>query len=580
MLNRALQWFENQNLKHQLGVVATHRRHLSCHFNPLNPQDVQQVLEHLLQTPPQCPSSAQKWFELYGEFSCAMSEAWSILELLCHLHPHQSEILTLIRDYEFQISPLVNSHRDALMRCYLDSPLKVFMHSDDRSLLERDFRFRLANSQTNLTKRLQEESELVREYRGFFSNSKLSFLGRVVSAGVVVGKLQDSSEEIRKRAYFTYWEFVGKNQKFLQQNFSQLLEVRRDLARVSGRADYVQYAFTDLGRMDYSPDQCQEFRNSILECVVPLVTVLHQKMESSNPFKPWNANHWPHLIPPLKQDVCDTHGFIKKVEMLCLQLGTTFHASFKELVNMGGLDIVPRSTKSPGAFCVSLHESRIPFVFGNFSPSFKELMVILHEIGHSMHVFFSRNVSNVFLRQPGLDFCEVAGIGFELLSGLYFDLFLDSKDVKTAKSFQLHHILSFWPFMAMIDGFQHHVYSSESSGDTQRNEIWKSLSRQYRPYIDWSDAPEFEELGWFSRHHVFTNPFYYFEYGVAQLGAIQLWLQSTQNPQEAIRNYSNGLALGAQRSLPELFASMKTHLRFDSSFLRGLIGEIALHLEV
>lgn len=254
----------------------------------------------------------------------------------------------------------------------------------------------------------------------------------------------------------------------------------------------------------------------------------------------------------------------------------SFGNVFQEMLQNNLFDVRSRHGKAPGAFCTTLHETKRAFLFANLNATFKDSLTLIHEFGHSLHTYSFTQINNILVRQPGLEFCELASIGLELLSNRYFnELWEDPREQQLAVCYQLFNMLSFWPFMAMIDEWQHAVYSSAETPTTkERNTLWKDLSRKYRPHWDWSGCGKWEELGWLSRPHIFTSPFYYIEYGMAQMGALQLWLASKKNYSAVVEKYMRGLSLGGQRSLPELFSACGLQFDFGEELLGKLCDEI------
>ena len=219
-------------------------------------------------------------------------------------------------------------------------------------------------------------------------------------------------------------------------------------------------------------------------------------------------------------------------------------------------------------------------MFGNFGTNLRDVFTFIHEFGHCLHGSAVTHINNILLRHPGFEFCELASIGLELLAVKFLsELWPSAEDAHNALRYQLFQMLQFWPFMAMMDEWQHSVYAAEKilSGH-ERNELWCQLSRKYKPHLDWSECKEFEELGWLSRQHIYTSPFYFIDYGIAQIGAVQLWSHSKQNYSLAVEKYMRGLSLGAQLNLPNLYNEIGVKFDFSSDLLKKLCVEIIQEL--
>ncbi|WP_397601263.1 M3 family metallopeptidase, partial [Silvanigrella sp.] len=387
----------------------------------------------------------------------------------------------------------------------------------------------------------------------------------------------------RKSAFLTYWNFVKDNEEKYQEIFENLLINRKKQAACVQAEDYTDIAFAELGRMDYGKEDCAEFRNSIYHEVIPVIKELSNRQKESlksDCIAPWDISIWPDLMPEKLPANGNLNHLISSMQNITSKIHPSFGKLFNEMRKHNLIDIAPRKGKAPGAFCVTFQESGYPFVFANFGGNFRDAMTFMHEFGHAIHGYAVSNIDNVLLRHPGFEFCEVASIGLELLaSPFYSDLWVNKKDSNKALSFQLFHMLNFWPFMAMMDEWQHKIYSSkEIPTAEQRNKIWRDVSKKYRPQVNWDGYDDIEELGWLSRPHIFTSPFYYIDYGIAQSGALQLWKKSKNNYNQAVLNYISGLSLGSQKSLQGLFEATGLKFDFGRKSLKDLCHEIQMEI--
>ncbi|MBX9704345.1 MAG: hypothetical protein K2X39_09360, partial [Silvanigrellaceae bacterium] len=443
----------------------------------------------------------------------------------------------------------------------------------------RDFMVRKKYAHSSLASLQIEEMQLAREYKAFMAHSVTDFQGKKNHVSLVVGKLNSSDPSLRKEAFFSYWEFIRREEKTLQNFFDKLLENRRQQAKRAQASSYVPLAFAELGRTDYTPEDCAQFRNSILRTILPhLQSLLPSQLSSleASELAPWNYAHWPDLSPASPPAYGNMDELFKGMKTIVNHIHPSFAHLFEKMLSFGLIDIKPRAAKAPGAFSVTFHESKMPFLFGNFAANFKDAITFLHEFGHSIHGFAVSQIENILVRHPGYEFCEVASQGLELLASPFFKVWWPREgEGQKALGLHLFHMLSFWPFMAMVDEWQHRIYSAENFVEAQeRNRIWKELSRKYKPWVNWGGMEELEELGWFSRPHLFTSPFYFIDYGIAQLGAIQIWLHSKEDYQSAVHNYIRAISLGAQRSLPELFAAAQLDFCFSDDLLNKLASKM------
>lgn len=555
------------------------RNFLNENFNPLNKEDVRHVLSLLSTDIPFDFKSAADWYGLFHEASCAISEAHTILELKLSLHVSDLKLENDLHNFEEHILSQLLSIRSELMDIYISSPWRNAMHLYDNDRIINDIKIRRNYTCSEISKLQIEENQLIREYKRFSHTAKTSFEGKSTLVSVVVGKLNDNDSRVRKLAFMSYWEFMKTNEEKYQDLFDSLIINRRKQAECVRARDYIDIAFAELGRFDYGRSECDLFRDSIYQEVIPVINSLsisQKKSLKTDQIFPWDISFWPELMPekmPAKGNVKDLYTAIQNIVS---KIHPSFGMLFNEMTKNNLIDIFPKHGKAPGAFCATFQECGYPYVFANFGGTFRDAITFIHEFGHAIHGYAVSNINNILLRHPGFEFCEVASIGLELLASPFFsELWSDKNDSSKALSFQLFHMLNFWPFMAMIDEWQHQIYSAKDFlSSNQRNEIWRTISKKYRPQVDWSGLEDFESLGWMSRPHVFTSPFYYIDYGIAQSGALQLWKKSKENYAEAVRNYISGLSLGAQKSLQGLYEATGIKFDFNRDIMKNLCTEI------
>lgn len=549
------------------GKTAKKRRALDENFDPENARHVKEVIDFLKSNPPSDFESASKWFELFTELSDAINELQTRLDLELSLNAKDETQTKRIESFEREILSQLMISRAPIMDIYLQSPWRRSMHSDDRNKIVEEVSAKRKLTSPDLTHLQLEESTLVREYKTFMASATCVFFGRTTPLGVVVGKFNDPRPEVRKEAFLCHWKKISESREWLETLFTKLLKNRIEQARVSGASSYTELCFTDLGRFDYGAQECKVFRDSIRHSIVPLVSDLHSKQKlnlGSASIKPWDVNIWPRFMPSEQPCQGDLDSLLDAGERIFYKIHPGFGGIFRKLKQSNCIDIHPHATKAPGAFCVVFPESKTPFIFANFAGHFRDAFTLIHEFGHALHGSASLQVRNPLTRHPGLEFCEFASMGLEYLAQPHLNEFWPrGGDAKKAWALHCFNALQFWPFMAMIDEWQHRVYNEKIFDAAERSQLWKEISRVYRPDVDWSGCEEYEDLGWLSRPHPITSPFYYIDYGIAQMGAVQLWQLSKENYSDAVNLYIGGLSLGAQRTLPELFSA--TGLRFDFS---------------
>jgi oligoendopeptidase F len=239
------------------------------------------------------------------------------------------------------------------------------------------------------------------------------------------------------------------------------------------------------------------------------------------------------------------------------------------------LDLDSRKGKAPGGYQENLDRRRTPFIFMNASGLHADLQTMIHEAGHAFHALLCRDEPLVDYRHPPIEYCEVASMGMELLALPHLGEFYSSAaDADRHRRTHLEEMAKRIPWIATIDAFQHWIYTHPAHTRAERTATWLDLDRRFGSALDWTGLEKHRELMWQRQLHLFSVPLYYIEYGIAQLGALQLWLTSKRNPSAALDSYKQGLAIGGAKPLPELFEATDIKFEFGPAMMRDLMREV------
>ncbi|MCU0321463.1 MAG: M3 family oligoendopeptidase [Chitinophagaceae bacterium] len=339
------------------------------------------------------------------------------------------------------------------------------------------------------------------------------------------------------------------------------------MAKNTGFANYRDYKFVELGRFDYSKEDCYNFHEAVKLHVLPLIEKIYAKKKEKlglDTLRPWDTEAEPAGIQPLKPFNGGTELYEKSVA--CFEKLNPFFADcLKKMHELKHFDLESRKGKAPGGYNCPLTESGAPFIFMNAAGTMSDVTTMVHEGGHAVHSFLSHNLELSAFKEYPMEIAEVASMAMELFSMNHWESFFDNaEDLKRAKEHQLERTITIFPWIATIDKFQHWVYENPNHTVEERTAKWMEILQEFSTNaIDFSGLEAYRAIGWQRQLHLFEVPFYYIEYGIAQLGAIGLWMQYKQNPEQAINNYINALSLGGTKTLPELYAA--AGLKFDLS---------------
>jgi oligoendopeptidase F len=379
--------------------------------------------------------------------------------------------------------------------------------------------------------------------------------------------LEDPERPVREEVYHKISKRRLQDKKELNTLFTSLLKKRHQVALNAGFENFRDFRFTELGRFDYTKEHCFQFHEAVKLHVMPLVNQLYeakkQKLGLSN-LRPWDVEAEPAGIQPLRP--FQTGEELAEKTIACFrQMRPFFGDCLQKMKAMGHLDLESRKGKAPGGYNCPLAESGAPFIFMNAAGQLDDVTTMVHEGGHAIHSFLAHELELTGFKEYPMEIAEVASMSMELFSMDHWNVFFaNAEELKRAKEQQLERVITIFPWIATIDKFQHWVYENPEHTEEERAERWLQILEEFTsPVLDFSGLEEYRRFGWQRQLHLFEVPFYYIEYGIAQLGAIGLWQQYKQDPAMAINNYIKALELGGTKTLPALFEA--AGLRFDLS---------------
>jgi len=393
---------------------------------------------------------------------------------------------------------------------------------------------------------------------------------------------QSPDRKVREEAWRTVAARRLQDRDALDNAFEKLFQLRLDVAKNSGFSeDFLSYIFKAKGRFDYSPKDCRAFHESIRTRVVPRIKkiISHRaKQMNLERLRPWDLDCDPLGREALKPFTAGEE-MLSKIASIFHQLHPKFGQWFELMRKHSLIDAESRMGKAPGGYQISLDESRVPFIFANTTGTNGDLYTMLHESGHSFHQFAMAQQPIVALRDTPAEFAEVASMSMEIIASTDLSPFYSPTDAARSRLEQFEDVMMLLPWVAMVDAFQHELYSRPHHTKAERQALWLKLQKDFDIGIDWSGLDLEREYSWHRQLHIFEVPFYYIEYGIAQLGALQLWANYRKNPSQALENMISALELGSSKPLPELFARAKIRFDFSEATLEPLMSMVEAELD-
>jgi oligoendopeptidase F len=392
--------------------------------------------------------------------------------------------------------------------------------------------------------------------------------------------LKDRDRAIRERAFRSGAGAYVAQHDALADLFDRMYAKRQQVARNAGFADYQAYAFRSKHRFDYTPADCAAFHAAVEATVVPAVDRLlelrRQRMALSA-VRPWDTEVELELERPLKP-FSDVNGLVEPAKRIFDALDPELGAQFRRMAQEGLLDLESRAGKAPGGYCTKLSWRGLPFIFMNAVGIHTDVSTLVHEAGHSFHDFAAHRLPFLWQRSVTHEAAELASMSMELLTAPHLTLptgYYTSDEARSALIEQLEDILVTLAHIASVDAFQAWIYTSGRGHDAAaRDAAWLDIRRRFDRGVDWTGLDAERVARWYRQLHIFEYPFYYIEYGIAQLGALQVWRSSLSDTAGTIRRYRDALALGASVPLPEIYRAAGARLIFDESGMGMLVSAV------
>jgi len=534
------------------------------------------------------------WLADWTQLSSLLDEAYQRLNVATTQYTADQTIEAQFNRFSEQIYPKYQAAEQTLKEKLLASALEpASFEIPLRSLRAEAALFR----QENLPL-LTQEQKLEKEYDKLLGGETIHWRGKDWTPIQMLRFFQEPDRVTREQAWRLIHDKRLEHRAALNVLWRRMLEVRLQMSKHAEYAlpnadgatsigDYRAFRWQQLLRFDYTPDDCKRFAEAIAQVAVPAATRLYEKYRvrlGVDSLRPWDLQGpmgfftaAPTLNEIPLRPFRNENELIEKGAAIFRDVDPELGAMFDALRAQDLLDLANRPNKAPGAYCQAYEHACVPFIFMNAIGTHEDVQTLLHETGHAFHAIESFALPYIQQHAVPLEFCEVASMGMEFLGAPYLDRaggFYDDADAARARVEKLETTLFFWPYMAVADLFQHWVYENPRAAQDPENcdAQWDALWDRFMPGVDWSGLEQERMTGWHRKLHLFTAPFYYIEYGIAQLGAVQLWANALRDQNAAVRAYRRALALGYTVTLPELFEAADVKFTFDAAILRQAVA--------
>ncbi len=519
--------------------------------------------------------NVEEWLADWSRFESLLSEASALAMFAYSGDTADPEKEAAQLRFGTQISPHAQEQRVRLQRRLVELG---YVRPGLETMIER-FRNQMELFDEDNVPLFAELAELGTRWTKVNGAMTVEWDGNEKTPAQLLPFLQSTDREVRERAFKLRAKPYVEQRDVLAGIFDRMYEVRQKVAQNAGFANFRDFAHREKNRFDYTPEDCLRFHVAVEEAVLPAVERIHEKRRERmglEKLRPWDTTVDAEGRPPLKPFE-NIRGFIDHAAPVFGHVDPDFRAYYQAMADNNLLDLANRKGKAPGGYCQTLNFRKQPLIFMNAVGVDGDVRTLLHESGHAFHSVEASKLPLLFQRHPGSEMAEVASMSMELLAAPFIGEesggYYSEDDARRSRADMLEAAILFFPHCASVDAFQQWIYLDEAGRDADaRDRKWLFLRRRFEGgSVDWTGLDSERIARWYQQPHFFTSPFYYIEYGIAQLGALQVWRNSLRDPKEAVRRYRQALRLGATRPLPELFKAAGARLIFDSDGIRDLV---------
>jgi oligoendopeptidase F len=511
----------------------------------------------------------------YNELGAVVSEnmAWRYIKMTCDTA--NSELRESFNYFVQNIEPNIAPITNQLNKKICDSPFVNQLTKTGYDIYLRSLKnginlFREENIPLNT--QLQELEQQFGEINGAQS---IEHNGEKITMQKASVYLKDLKRSVREEVYIKIQNRRSQDEESLNNLYTQLIQLRHQVALNTGFKNYRDYKHQALGRFDYTVNDCLNFHEAVKQHAVPLIREHDLKRKQKlklEDYRPWDTAVDEEGLPPLKPFTA-AKELIEKTITCFNKIDTYFGDCISTMNKMGRLDLESRLGKAPGGYQYPLYETEVPFIFMNSVGLHRDLTTMVHEGGHAIHSFLDIDLELVDFKSPPSEVAELASMSMELISMEHWDVFFTNEnDLKRAKRQQLESVMETLPWIAAIDKFQHWVYENPNHTISERYNTWLKIATDFgSDIVNYSGLEANLKRKWQVQLHLFEVPFYYIEYGFAQLGAIAVWRNYKNNPKLGIENYKKALALGYTKAIPEIYQTAGIKFDFSPNYIKELM---------
>ncbi|MEM6723174.1 MAG: M3 family oligoendopeptidase [Bacteroidota bacterium] len=550
------------------------RSYLDEQFEVSNWEKLEPLFEELVQRPINSLQALEQWIFDRNELEAVVEEnsRWRYIKVSVDNNDEQAS--QNFRYFVEHITPKLSPYKHQLNQKLIDSPFVNQLDQDRYFVYLRAVKNALQLFQESNIPLFTEEKIRTKEYGGYSAEMTIQIKGEELTMQQANVLQLDPNRELREEAWRKTAERRLQDAEKLDALFNDLLDIRKQVAENAGFDNFRDYKFAALGRFDYTPEDCSDFHDAVAKYIVPLVDQFNQKRLADlqlDKLRPWDMQ-----VETSGDDPVKPYQGVEELIEKSIKSMAAVHPFFGECIStmrdMNHLDLDSRKGKRPGGYNMSLPETGVPFIFMNSADSLRDMRTMMHEGGHAVHAFLTRKMPLNIDKRPPSEIAELAAMAMEMLTmDQWGEFYPNEEQLQKAKLWQLQRSLALIPWIATIDKFQHWLYTNPGHSVEERDAAWTRIFHEFEsPLVDWSGLEQYRDKYWQRQLHIYEVPFYYIEYGIAQLGAMAVRRKYCKQPQEAVDQYINALKLGYTRPIREVYKTAGIAFDFSAAYIQEL----------
>ena len=543
---------------------------------------IKSLFDNLVEREISSASELEKWMLDQSELSAVLEEdmAWRYIKM--NIDTTDEELGERFSFWIKEISPNTAPYSHKLNVKLIECPFLKELDQEKYRIYLRSVKKQIEIFREENIPLFTVMEEKQQEYGAISAKMSIEVDGEKMTMQKAAQLLKSTDRVKREEVYNKISTRRLQDEKALDDLFDELIDLRQEIAKNAGFDNYRDYMFAAMGRFDYTPKDCFNFHDAIAQEIVPIINSFEQKRKDKlgyTSYKPWDTAVDVDGLAPLKPFEGGTELTDLSVECFN-RLRPYFGECLSTMKEMKHLDLESKDGKAPGGFMYPLYEIGVPFIYMNAVGSQRDVVTMVHEGGHAVHSFLSRDLAMTEFKSTPSEVAELASMSMELLSMDHWDVFYsDDNELKRSKLEQLEKALETLPWVAAIDKFQHWIYTTEHTAKERKEQWLKINSKLGNQVINWEGQENALANLWKKQLHLYEVPFYYVEYGMAQLGAIAMWRSYKQLGEQGLDNYMDALKLGYTKTIGEIYETAGIKFDFSASYVKELADFIKDELE-